>query len=587
MNKFSTLKKLKNLLDPSQVKKVYYLIFLILVGILFEMVGLGVLLPILSFIINPDSLTKFTFFTNLIHLLNKPSESMLTLILLTFLTSFYVLKTTFLLYLNWERNSFSINISKILSQKLFKGYLNQDYSFHLQNNSSTLLKNIQGEVQLFTSFATAVINVSVEASFTFGIVLILIITEPKGAILVMFFLGISATLFSSFTKKKLRKWSFERQIHSTIINRSLIEGLSGIKDLIIFNRFGYFFDRYSKENEKLSKIITKVNFLGTVPRLYLEMLSILGISILIIVASTTKTSASLVPILGIFAAAAFRIIPSLNSIMSSVQQVRFSISTIDLLSDEFLKLKIKKNDKEFVGDIKFNKLISIANVNFKFETTGRMILNNISLEILKGQTIGFIGISGSGKSTLIDILIGLHKPERGSILIDDVNINSNEVAWRHKIGYVSQTIFLIDDSLKKNIAFGIADKDIDENQIYKVIEASNLTEFVNQLPDSIYTHVGERGVRISGGQRQRIGIARALYNNPEILILDEATSALDIHTESEIMQTIQELKGNKTVIIVAHRLSTVSNSDKIFLMKNGEIIDSGPPSKVFPNFENI
>ena len=587
MNKISTLIKLKNLLDSSQVKKIYYLIFLILVGLLFEMVGLGVLFPILSFIINPDSLTKFTFFTKFIHLFNKPSESMLTLILLTFLTCFYLLKTIFLLYLNWERNSFSINISKILSQKLFKGYLNQDYSFHLQNNSSTLLKNIQGEVQLFTSFATAVINVSVEASFTFGIVMILIITEPKGAFIVMFFLGISATLFSSFTKKKLRKWSFERQIHSTIINRSLIEGLSGIKDLIIFNRFGFFYDRYSKENEKLSKIITKVNFLGTIPRLYLEMLSILGISILIIVANTTKTSASLVPILGIFAAAAFRIIPSLNSMMSSVQQVRFSISTIDLLSDEFLKLKIKKNDKEIVSDIKFNRSISISNVNFKFETNGRMILNNISLEILKGQTVGFIGISGSGKSTLIDILIGLHKPETGSILIDDVNINFNEIAWRDKIGYVSQTIFLIDDSLKRNIAFGVADKDIDENQIYKVIEAANLTEFVNQLPDNINTHVGERGVRISGGQRQRIGIARALYINPEILILDEATSALDIHTESEIMQTIQQLKGNKTIIIVAHRLSTVSNSDKIFLMKNGEIIDSGLPIEVFQNFENI
>ncbi len=587
MKRFSTLNKLKNLLDSHQIKKVYFLIFLILIGMLFEMIGLGVLFPILSFIVNPESLTKFTIFNKFLQLLNEPSERLLTLILLTILTSFYILKTIFLLYLNWKRNSFSINISQVLSEKLFKGYLNQNYGFHLQNNSATLLKNIQGEVQLFTSFATALINVSVEASFSIGIVMILIITEPQGAFIVMFFLSISAFIFSTYTKKKLRKWSSERQVHSTIINRSLIEGLSGIKDLIIFNRFDYFYERYSNENKKLSKIITKFNFLGTVPRLYLEMLSILGISILIITANTTGASQSLVPLLGIFAAAAFRIIPSLNSMMSSVQQIRFSISTINLLNDEFLKLKNNHSDRETLVKFNFNKTIKFLNVCFKFQNNSRKILNNISLEIFKGQTVGFIGVSGSGKSTLIDILIGLHKPEIGSILVDDVNIKSNEIAWRKKIGYVSQSIFLIDDSLKKNIAFGIADKNIDDCQLNKVIEAANLSEFVNQLPDNINTYVGERGVRLSGGQRQRIGIARALYNNPDILILDEATSALDIHTESEIMQTIRQLKGNKTIIIVAHRLSTVSNADKVFLMKNGEIVKSGHPKDVFHYFEKI
>jgi ABC-type multidrug transport system fused ATPase/permease subunit len=550
---------------------------------LFEMGGLGLLFPILTFFVNPDSLTKYTFFSKFFNVFNTPSESMLTIILLTFLTSFYLLKTLFLLYLNWERNSFSINISKTLSQKLFKGYLNQDYSFHLQNNSSTLLKNIQGEVQLFTSFITAIINVTVEGSFAFGIIMILILTEPKGALIVMFFLGISAYIFSTFTKKKLKKWSFERQIHSTIINRSLIEGLSGIKDLIIYNRIGYFYNRYSKENEKLSKIITKVNFLGTVPRLYLEMLSILGISILIIIANSTKNGVTLVPILGIFAAAAFRIIPSLNSMMSSIQQVRFSISTIDLLSDDFSKLK--KTEKSNNREIKFNKSISISNLYFKFEPNGRNILNNISLEIEKGQTVGFIGISGSGKSTLVDILIGLYKLENGSILIDDVNLKFNEIAWRDKIGYVPQTIFLIDDSLKRNIAFGIPDNEIDEKQIYKVIESANLTDFVSQLPDKINSHVGERGVRISGGQRQRIGIARALYINPEILILDEATSALDNNTEVEIMQTIQQFKGNKTIIIVAHRLTTLENCDKIFVLENGTIKESGDAKTILTKYK--
>jgi ABC-type bacteriocin/lantibiotic exporter with double-glycine peptidase domain len=417
--------------------------------------------------------------------------------------------------------------------------------------------------------------------------MILIITEPKGAFIVLTFLGISAYIFSTITRKKLKKWSLERLNHSTIINKCLIEGLGGIKDLIIFNRSNYFYDRFSVENEKYSRIITKVNFLGTVPRLYLEMLSIIGISILIFVASSTNSHGTLVPILGIFAAAAFRIIPSLNSMMNSIQQIRFSSSTINLLYDELIKLDINKKQliKTNLNEFKFERSILISNLNFRYDSTEREVLKNINLEIIKGESIGFIGTSGSGKSTLIDLIIGLYKTEAESIFVDGVSIRNNEIAWRKKIGYVPQSIFLIDDSLIKNIAFGIPENEINLEKVKNAIEAAQLHEFVNNLPANIETSVGERGVRISGGQKQRIGIARALYNNPEILILDEATSALDVKTENEIMQTIQELKGKITIIIVAHRLVTLENCDRVIVLEYGKIKEVGESENILSKYK--
>ena len=551
----------------------------------FEMLGLGVLFPILSFIINPNSLNQYKIFLEFKTYFNNPNDSTLTLILLTFLIGFYLIKTFFLLYLNWERNSLSINISKSLSHKLFKGYLNQEYHFHLNNNSSTLLKNIQSEVQLFTAFATALINITVEFSFSIGIILILIFSEPKGAFIVLAFLGTSVYIFGSFTKKKLKQWSNERLKHSIIINKSLIEGLSAIKDLIIFNRVSFFYEKYIIENEKHSRIITKVNFLDSIPRIYLEMLSIVGISILIIITKTTNNNTSLVPILGIFAAAAFRIIPSLNSMMKSIQLARFSSSTINLLSEEFHKIKSSNRIESSQNDLTFNKSICVSNLNFKFETSETQILTNLSFNIKKGETVGFIGSSGSGKSTLIDIIIGLHKPQSGSVFVDDININKNELIWRKKIGYIPQSIYILDDTLKKNIAFALPENEIDNNRVLEAIEAAQLTEFVNNLPSKIDTYVGEKGVRISGGQRQRIGIARALYNNPDVLILDEATSALDLNTENHIMQTILKLRGKKTILIVAHRLKTLENCDRIIVIEQGRLKEQGEPNSILNKYK--
>jgi ABC-type multidrug transport system fused ATPase/permease subunit len=315
------------------------------------------------------------------------------------------------------------------------------------------------------------------------------------------------------------------------------------------------------------------------------MLSIVGISILIIITKITSNNSSLVPILGIFAAAAFRIIPSLNSMMKSIQLVRFSSSTINLLSNEFNKIEISNNTSSSQSELSFNKSISVSNLNFKFDSSNIEILKNINFKINKGETVGFIGSSGSGKSTLVDIVIGLHKPKSGSVNVDYINIKNNELAWRKKIGYIPQSIYIIDDTLRRNIAFAIPENEIDDNRVQKAIDAAQLTDFVNKLPEKTETCVGEKGVRISGGQRQRIGIARALYNDPEVLILDEATSALDLNTESQIMQTVLNMKGNKTILIVAHRLKTLENCDRIIVIEEGVVKEEGEPSFILNKYK--
>ena len=291
-----------------------------------------------------------------------------------------------------------------------------------------------------------------------------------------------------------------------------------------------------------------------------------------------KPVGDLIPTLGVFVAAAFRMIPSINRIMAALQKVTFSRPVIEVIYNELKDIrKIKRDNIEPIPKIHLLDKITIENINYAYNDSNKNVLENVSFSILKGSCVGIIGKSGSGKSTLIDIMLGLLQPTQGYVKIDamDINGNDNLKKWQSAIGYVPQNIYLIDDTLRKNIAFGINENEIDEYAIQNSIIASQLSDFVNELPEGLETMVGERGVRLSGGQRQRIGIARALYNNPDILFFDEATSALDSNTETGVMESINSLKGNKTIIIVAHRLSTLENCDKIYKIENGIIVSSG------------
>jgi len=572
----TSLKKIKLILNKNQNRRVYYLIILVFIGMLFEMLSLGILLPFLSIVLKPNAANLYPILRTLLKFIGNPTHNYFIFLCLIIIVGIYILKTAFIIYSTWEQSKFSANLSASLSKQLFKGYLQLPYKFHLERNSAILIRNIQGEVSNFTGMTNSIIFLITEISVVTGVAFMLFLIEPIGAFSVMLFLLISGYIFFNITKKKLTIWGEERQNYAGLMSQSLMQGLGGVKEVKLMGKENYFLETFTIPNVSNTKILTKVQTLNQIPRLYLELLSIIALSFLImIMVIQNKPTEFIMPTLGLFVAAAFRMIPSVNRIMSALQSITFTKPVINLFHAEFSLIREDYEIKKVHQDYIFKNEIILNNICFKYNTSNLEALKNISFEIPKGSCIGLIGQSGSGKSTLVDIILGLLDPNSGSISVDGIEINKNLRGWQNQVGYVPQSIYLVDDTLRNNIAFGVHKSEIDENMLENAILAAQLSEFIKTLPEGLDTKVGERGVRLSGGQRQRIGIARALYNNPQILIFDEATSALDNQTEIEFMESLKMLQGVKTMIIIAHRLTTVKDCDIIYKLKEGKIIQKG------------
>lgn len=562
----SIINKIKFILEKSHKKDLIKLCILIIIGMIFEIVGLGLILPTINTISNPQSLSKIKFINQILTYLGNPTSEVIIIIGMLSLTFFYVLKTIYLTFLNWKQASFSSKFTAHISQKLYDGYLKMPYFNHLEKNSSLLIRNIQNEVSIFTTLSQNIIFLTSEISVIIGIIILLISIEPLGALLTLFFLTLVVYLFYKISRKKIGIWGEERQYFSGIISQNLMQGLGGIKDIKLIGKEKYFLNEYNRINNKIASINSKINTVDQLPRLLLEFIAVASLACLIIImVLMQKSLIVIIPILGIFVAAAFRMIPSVNKIMYASQRLVFSMPVIDLLYNEFLYFQSFTIKEISDSNIEFNHNINLNNLSFKYNASTINVFNNINLNITIGESIGIIGESGSGKSTLIDILLGLLPPTKGKISVDSVEIDENNLrGWQNIVAYVPQTIYLTDDSLRNNIAFGLSQNEIDDSRVMDAIMNSQLNDLLNSLPEGLETKLGERGVRLSGGQRQRIGIARALYRNTKILVFDEATSALDSYTEYEVMKSINSLRGYKTLIIVAHRLSTLSNCDKIY-----------------------
>lgn len=579
----SIIKKIKKLLTKPQKKELIILTILIIIGMLLEMLSLGVMIPALSLMLEPDFANKHSFLTPFLDFLGNPKQNVLVLIGMSILVVIYFIKATFILYLSWKQSKFSANLSAELSQKLFFGYLRMPYKFHLQRNSAQLIRNIQGEVAVFSSLSQSVIFLSTEFSIILGVSFLLIFIEPVGAIAITSFLAIFAFIFHGITKKKLLFWGESRQFYAGLMGQYLMQGLGGVKIVKLLGCEYFFLEKYSDNNKKTAKLYTKYATLSQAPRLYLELLAVIGLTGLIsVMIYQSKPLATLVTTIGVFVAAAFRLIPSVNRIMTSFQNITYSRPAVDILFKEFdLINNCETSNASLISNqFEFNNTIEINNVNFSYPMSTKETLANINMIIPKGAVVGFIGQTGSGKSTLVDLILGLLEPSNGLILVDGIEISKNMRSWQSLLGYVPQSIYLTDDTIKKNIAFGIPDKDINDSALQNAIELSQLQEFVNSLDEGIETLVGERGVRLSGGQRQRIGIARALYYNPDVIVLDEATSSLDMITEQEVMKSLKRLHGIKTLIIVAHRLSTIEDCHIIYSLKHGRVVSKGTPNEI-------
>ena len=547
------------------------LTLLLFVGMVFEVFGLGILIPVLSILLNPEMIESNLAISNVREVFSNFSNQQFLFITLGFIVILYFFKSLFLVFLTHKQNRFLSNSIASISNRLFFNYMNQPYKYHLNRNASDLIKNIQVEIYYFQTFLLSLITIFIEGGFVISVLATLIYIEPIGAISIGVFYGFLSIIFLQFTKKKLNAWGSLRESLDAQVSKVSLEGLGGIKDILILGKTGFFIEEYSKKNYLKARVNANQGTVSQIPRFYLELISIVGlVSFIILLLLQGKDPAILVTILGVFVAATFRMIPSLNRIIAAMQSMKYLMPSVDTIFNE-----IKNNIGREVNYNSSEKYIFKNHIEFKNITFGfaeeQSVLENINLKIKKGQTIGFIGESGSGKSTLVDMIIGLHEPISGEILIDGINDFQISQSWRNNIGYVSQTIYLIDDSILKNIALGIPENEINFNKVNEVLKQVQLEKFIDNLELGVKTKVGERGVQLSGGQRQRIGIARALYHDPNILILDEATSALDTETENEVMDSIYSLKGNITIIMIAHRLSTLSSANIIYELKDNQI----------------
>jgi ATP-binding cassette, subfamily B, bacterial PglK len=574
-------KKVWNFLSASEKKQFVVLFFLMIIGMLLETLGIGLIIPTLSFISQPDLISNYPFIRPIIEKLGNPDQFSIILWIMLGLFTIYLFKNIFLALLTWRQVCFSYQVISQLSEKLLTTYLHQPYTFHLQRNSSQLIRNAILDVNLFGfNFLVPLLSLLTEGLVMIGLVTLLLVFEPLGSLIVIIVMGIVGTGFYQSTRNLLTHYGTLRQKSDGFRIKNIQEALGGIKEIKIFGRETGFLSQYHSHNTQWVLAGRLQQIFQRLPAFCMEQVAVTGLAIVVVTMFYQGRSISeVIPTIGLFAAVAFRLMPSANRILSSLQAMRFGLSVIDTMHNELL-LKVPnqpqienvcEQSNQFINDI------SLTEIFFSYEKTSNPALNGISLSIRRGESIGFIGSSGSGKSTLVDTILGLFKPDSGSVTVDGEDIQSDLRKWQNQIGYVPQFIFLTDDTLRGNIAFGLPDADIDELNLWHAIKSVQLLDFVNELPDKLNTIVGERGVRLSGGQRQRIGIARALYHNPSILVLDEATSSLDTTTESEVMQAINALHGSKTILIVAHRLSTVEQCDRLFRLEKGTVMEEHHP----------
>lgn len=565
-------------LPEDKKSKALVVLMMIIFGTILEMLSVGLVLPLLATLSSSMGGEESNISARLSILLNINDESSMLVFFLLVVIFAYGLKNIYLSALAWIQSKFVFDTQADLSQELLESYINQPYIFHLQKNTAELVNNLQVELNLFIVYLlNPGLLLIAELLVVIGLVVLLLFFEPIGTICIVLFFIFFGLIFQLLTKNRVSRWGKRRQSQESQRMKHAQQGLSAVKEVKLYNKESFFVSRYASHTVGSLSMNQRSSFIHSLTRLWLEILAILGIVMLFgVMYLQGKSNADILPVVGLFAAVSFRLLPSINRIMGALNQLRFGSTVVNLIHQEFKISRAKTNpnqNKKYTkkSEWRFKNQIVLKNVSFLYPNSTIPALSNINLTIKKGEMIGFIGESGSGKSTLIDLIMALLEPQDGEFFVDNENIKTITQEWQSVIGYVPQSIYITDDTLKNNIAFGVPDNEVDNIALYQALKAAQLETLVAELPDGIDTVLGEHGDRLSGGQRQRIGIARALYNNPDVLILDEATSALDSDTEKEVMSAIYKLHYDKTILIIAHRLSTIEKCDTVYRLSNGKL----------------
>lgn len=570
-----SLKKILYVFDKKQKKSIVILIIEIIIGAMFELLGVTAVLPFVSVAISPESMYKNKYLMLLYNSLNLDSANVFLAILAGVLIMIYFIKNAYLIFMNYSIYKFIYSNQRKLANRLLSCYLKQPYSFFLSHNSAELIQKITTDVVQFYDIVLCLMQLIVEGLVCALLAGYLFITDKSISIGILVLMIIFFILFFKVIKKKIKLTGEIVRKNRQGQTNWLLQTFGGIKETKIAQKEHYFQRKYDAEYESFAKNHCIYQTLAYVPKPIMETAAI-GALLFVVMLKLLRgvQGVYFVGIMSVFAVAAMRLLPSFNRISGFLSRIMFNKVSVDSIYLDLIDVEeLEKNSKTVDNDeeIVFDKEIEVRNVFFRYPSVDKDVLTDVSLAIQKNKSIAFVGPSGAGKTTLADILLGIIMPQEGVIAVDGKPADTESSSWKNKLGYIPQSIFLIDDNIMRNIAYGIEDSDIDMNRVNEVIEEAQLKEFIDSLPDGIYTEIGERGVRLSGGQRQRIGIARALYSDPEILVLDEATSALDTETESAVMEAIDNLSGKKTLIIIAHRLSTIENCDIVYEIKDNKV----------------
>ncbi|MEK7295428.1 MAG: ABC transporter ATP-binding protein, partial [Actinomycetota bacterium] len=500
------------ILNRRERRSLLGILVLMLLGTVFETFSLGLVVPAVGLLTQPDYLQRFPAVDDF---LGNPSGSQFVIGAMVFLVVVYVAKTIFLIWSLWVQRGYSNAVTTRIGRQLFEIYLRQPYSFHLHRNSSMLIRNSQNSSALMFGIIDPLLNILADSLVTLGLFVLLLILEPRGTIVTIIVFGLSAALFRRFTNQRIRRWGEAQNFHKGMILQHLQQGFGGVKDVKVLGRENHFVTEYAEHLTGNAVVLRRFSVAQALPRSGLEILTIVGLAVLVttMVASGEDLTAIL-PVLGLFAAAAFRLLPAVNRVVNNLQIINVSRPMVDDLHHD-LALPFEKSAIRSTHQ-NFNDVIEVRRVSFQYQSAPSAALSNVSLQVNRGEAVGLVGSSGSGKSTLVDVVLGLLTPQSGQVLVDKADIQLNLRGWQDQIGYVPQSIFLTDDTLRRNVAFGLPKDEIDDNAVRAAIRSAQLEDFVSTLPAGLDTVVGERGVRLSGGQRQRIGIARALYHNPAV-----------------------------------------------------------------------
>ncbi len=567
------------ILDKKQKQKMVGMLFIILIGSLFELLGVSSMLPFIQALLTPEELMAKQYIHFAMDLFGVYEAHSVLLMVGIGIILIYLIKNLYLAFSIYLQNAYSNNTRRQLSTLMLRSFVSRPYSFFVENGSGVILRGVKEDVQGFYLVVLNIFRIASEGFVVIVVAAFLFITDMMLATGVLV-VGLACMLIIVLgVKKMMTRLAIINRNSAEALGKIVVEANNGIKDIMVFNRRDIFVNDYDMAYEEYNVANTKSAFISEMPERIIEAFCISGIIVTVLIRLNSGVDpAQFVPKMSVFAMGAFRLLPSISRLTGYMSMLIYSRPMLEATYENIVAAReyMKKSDMAVLGehdtaDRRFEDNISIRNIDWQYPQGKSKVLDGLEMTINKGEAIGIVGESGSGKSTLADLLLRLYKPQAGGIFMDGIDVSSIPDTWSRVLAYVPQTVFLMDDTIRANVAFGL--KDVCDEDIWEALRKASLDEFVKSLPDGLDTVVGERGVKFSGGQRQRIAIARALFIDPQIMILDEATSALDNETEEAVMEAIDSLAGSVTLIIIAHRLTTLRNCNRIYEIINGKAVE--------------